>query len=150
MNRIKLFTKFGHDIFSWHLREKNIVIKKLKWIDQYGNRAFWFCWRCKKYQFEKRNQARYISLKNLLIKSINTSIYYYACSLMDWRNYEIITANYCCVRHKNRRKHNLHFKQLFFRAYLYFGKSNLLCTYRKTSLVVTINIDCNKSSCYNQ
>ena len=51
MNRIKLFTKFGHDIFSWHLREKNIVIKKLKWIEGEG--------------------AKNISLKNVIKHAIS-------------------------------------------------------------------------------
>ena len=59
-------------------------------------------------------------------------------TLKELQNY--ITTNYYCVRHKNRRKHNQHFKPLFFQAYLHFGTSNLLSTYRKTSLIRIISI----------
>ena len=51
--------------------------------------------------------------------------YFYIISLMNARphvnkgklerSYEIVTGNCFCVRHKNRRKHNQHFKLLYFK-----------------------------------
>ena len=38
--------------------------------------------------------------------------------------YEIISVNYFYVRHKNRRKHNQHFKLLFFKLNSHIGASN--------------------------
>ena len=59
--------------------------------------------------------------------------------LFIYRSYEIITASYFCVRHKSRREHNQHFKLLIFQAFLHFGTSHLLSTYRKTSLILIIS-----------
>ena len=47
----------------------------------------------------------------------------------------MMTANYFCVRHKNRGKHNQHFELLYFMINLHFDTSNLLSTYKKTSLI---------------
>ena len=46
-------------------------------------------------------------------------------------SYEIITVNYFCVRHKNRRKHNQHSKLLFFKNNLHSGISDEIWTYGK-------------------
>ena len=50
-----------------------------------------------------------------------------------WRSYEVITVNYFCVRHKNSRKHNQHFKQLFFKTNLHL--SDYISTYGKLNLL---------------
>ena len=42
------------------------------------------------------------------------------------RSYEIVTKNHFCVRHKNNKKHNQHFEQLFFMINLHFDISNYL------------------------
>ena len=46
-----------------------------------------------------------------------------------------MTTSYFCVHYKNRRKHNLHFKLLFFQVYLHFGTSNEISAYSKTCLL---------------
>ena len=51
-------------------------------------------------------------------------------SLKELRNYN----RYFFVRHKNRRKHNQHFKLLFFKINLYYGTSDYIPTYGKLSL----------------
>ena len=56
------------------------------------------------------------------------------------RSYEIITVNYFCVRHKNRWKHNQHFKMLFFKENLHFGKSEQTSTYGKVNLLLIKSI----------
>ena len=55
-----------------------------------------------------------------------------------WRSYEVITVNYFCVQHKNRRKHNQHFKQLFFKTNLHL--SDYISTYGKLNLLSINNI----------
>ena len=52
-----------------------------------------------------------------------------------YRSYEIINESYFCVRHKNRREHNQHFKIAVFhikiqtlKKYLHNRKLNLLPT----------------------
>ena len=59
------------------------------------------------------------------------------CLISLWRksSLEIISANYICVRHKNRRKHNQHFKLLFFKINLHFGTSEYISTYGKLDLL---------------
>ena len=52
-------------------------------------------------------------------------------------SYEIINENFFCVRHKNRRKRNQHFKLLFFTINLHFVISNKTFAYRKLSLPLT-------------
>ena len=47
------------------------------------------------------------------------------------RSYEIINDSYFCVHHKNRRKHNQHFRLLFLTINLRFVTSNQISTYRK-------------------
>ena len=44
--------------------------------------------------------------------------------------------NYFCVRHKNKRKHNLHFKLLFFTINLHFLRPKEVSTYRKLNLTL--------------
>ena len=51
------------------------------------------------------------------------------------RSYEIITENYFCVCHKNRRKRNQHFKLLFFKINLHFGTSDYISTDGKLNLL---------------
>ena len=51
-----------------------------------------------------------------------------------------MTEDSFCVRHKNRRKHNQHFKLLFFTINLHFITSNLIYTYRKLNLFLTNSI----------
>ena len=46
-------------------------------------------------------------------------------------SYEIISENYFCVRHKNRRKQNQHFKLLFFKLNSHLGPSNHIPTCTK-------------------
>ena len=59
------------------------------------------------------------------------------CLISLWRksSLEIISVNYICVRHKNRRKHNQHFKLLFFKINLHFGTSEYISTYGKLDLL---------------
>ena len=45
-----------------------------------------------------------------------------------------------CVRHENRRKHNQHFKLLFFTRNLHFVTSNQIATYRKPNLPLASSI----------
>ena len=45
-----------------------------------------------------------------------------------------------CVRHKNKRKHNQHFKLLFFKVNLRFITSNQILTYRKLNLFIRSSI----------
>ena len=54
------------------------------------------------------------------------------------RSYESISENYFCVRHKNRRKHNQHFKLLFFKEKLHCGTS--VSIYGKLNLLTIKNI----------
>ena len=49
-----------------------------------------------------------------------------------------MTVNYVCVRHKNRRKHNQHFKLLFFKINFHFGTSDYISTDGKLN-VLSIN-----------
>ena len=56
------------------------------------------------------------------------------------RSYEIITINNFCVRHKNRQKHNQHFKLLFFKENLQFGTSEQISVYIKLSLLTVKSI----------
>ena len=44
-------------------------------------------------------------------------------------------VNYFCVRHNNRRKHNQHFKMVFFKENLHFGTSEQIFTYGKLNLL---------------
>ena len=53
------------------------------------------------------------------------------------RNDKIITGNNFCVRHKNRRKHNQHFKVLFLTINLQVITSNQIFTYRKLNFPLT-------------
>ena len=46
----------------------------------------------------------------------------------------MITVNYFCVCHKNRRKHNQHVQLLFLKINLHFVTSNQISTYRKLNL----------------
>ena len=46
---------------------------------------------------------------------------------------EIINESYICVRHKNRQKHNEHFKAAFFTMNVHFVTSNQIPTWRKLS-----------------
>ena len=43
---------------------------------------------------------------------------------MTWSSSKIITENYACVQHKNRRKYNLNIKLLIFKTNLHFGASD--------------------------
>ena len=52
-----------------------------------------------------------------------------------------MTGNYFCVRHKNRWKHNQHFKLLYFKLNSHFGKSNWIFASRKLNLL-SINSIC--------
>ena len=52
------------------------------------------------------------------------------------RSYEMITVNYFCVCHKNRRKYNQYFKLLFFKLNLHFVISNQISPYRKLNLLL--------------
>ena len=56
-------------------------------------------------------------------------------------SYGITNGNKFCVRHKNRQKHNQHFKLLFFTIInLHFVTSNQISTYRKVNLPLTSSI----------
>ena len=51
-----------------------------------------------------------------------------------------MTDNYFCIRHKNRRKHNQHFKLLFFKLNSHFETSNETSKYRKLNLLLINSI----------
>ena len=46
-------------------------------------------------------------------------------SKQQYRNYETVTNNYFCVRHKNKRKHNQDFKLLFFHDEFFHTLKNI-------------------------
>ena len=46
-----------------------------------------------------------------------------------------LSENYFCVRRENRRKHNRHFKLLFFKQNSYLGPSNYIPACRKLALL---------------
>ena len=46
-----------------------------------------------------------------------------------------MTGNYFCVCHKNRQKHNQHFKLLCFKRNSHFGKSSKISECRKLNLL---------------
>ena len=48
---------------------------------------------------------------------------------------KITTANFFCVRHKNRRTLNQHFRLLFLKINLQFDTSDYVTTYGKLSLL---------------
>ena len=52
-------------------------------------------------------------------------------SLKQLRNYN---RKLFCVRHKNRREYNQHFKLLFFKINLFFFTPNQISTYGKQNL----------------
>ena len=52
-----------------------------------------------------------------------------------------MTGNYFCVRRNNRRKHNQHFKLLYFKLKSHFGKSNKISACKKLNLLL-INGNC--------
>ena len=58
------------------------------------------------------------------------------------RSHEIINESYFCVRHKNRQKHNQHFKTAVFTINLHFVKLKQMSTYRKLNLPLTSSIFC--------
>ena len=55
-------------------------------------------------------------------------------SLINLKDYEIITVKYFCVHDKIRWEHNQHFKLLFFRINTLSGTSNWISTYEKLNL----------------
>ena len=57
------------------------------------------------------------------------------CTKMGYRSNKIVTENYFCVRHKNRRKHNQHFELLYFIINIHFGASNQLSACSKINLL---------------
>ena len=57
------------------------------------------------------------------------------CTKMGYRSNKIVTENYFCVRHKNRRKHNQHFELLYLIIHIHFGASNQLSACSKINLL---------------
>ena len=57
------------------------------------------------------------------------------CTKMGYRSNKIVTENYFCVRHKNRRKHNQHFELLYFIINIHFGASNQLSACSKINVL---------------
>ena len=55
------------------------------------------------------------------ISRLVTILHVHQLKELQKRSYEIISENYCCVRHKNSPKHNQHVKQLFFELNSYLG-----------------------------
>ena len=57
-----------------------------------------------------------------------------------YRSYEIITVDYFCVHHKNRRKPNQHSKLLYLKMNLHFDISDQISAYRKLNLLPITSI----------
>ena len=74
-----------------------------------------------------------------LIKQVFISLISFSGSLTI-KELRIYKQNSFCVCHRNRRKHNQHFKQLFFTINLHFVISNKTSTYRKLSLSLRSSI----------
>ena len=53
---------------------------------------------------------------------------------------KIINEKYVCVRHKNRRKYNEHFKLLFLTINLHLDASDQVSTYRKLNVSLASSI----------